>query len=385
MISDPLATPGWHHIALTRVGGVSTLYIDGVARNTTSSRTISSTDNPLRLGHTTRYGGATFQGLLDEVILFSRALSAAEVSAAAQSGSAGYCRVSLAVNLAPTAAGQTVRLTAQVAGDNPAAGGSIDFVADGNVTLCGAATLSNGTATCDVSTLTTGAHSLVATYGGDALHAAGSSAPLAHDVQANAVATLAVTRTGSTSGTVTSEPPGITCGSDCSEPYATAIPVTLTATPAMGATFTGWLGACTGNAPCTLTPAAASSVSASFGPAALAPLRIDADASANYEAFADGLLALRYLLGLRGVALVNGATSGAATRTDPAALAAWFDDMRPVFDIDCDGQTDAATDGVLLLRYLLGFRGAALTANALAVGATRNSDAIATYLAALMP
>ncbi len=367
------------------MGSVSTLYIDGVARNTTSSRAISSTDNPLRLGHTTRYGGAAFQGLVDEVTLFSRALSAAEVSAAALSGSGGYCRVALAANLAPTAVGQTVRLTARVAGDSPAASGSIDFVADGNVTLCGAVALSSGTAICEVNTLTAGTHSLVATYAGDALHAAGSSAALAHDVSVTAVATLAVTRVGSATGTVSSEPPGITCGSDCSEPYAAAVPVTLTATPSVGATFTGWLGACTGSAPCTLTPGAMSSVSASFGPAALTPLRVDADANANYEAFADGLLALRYLLGLHGVALVNGATTGSATRTDPAALGAWFDDMRPVLDLDGDGQTEAATDGVLLLRYLLGFRGVALTANALAIGATRDGDSIATYLTALMP
>jgi hypothetical protein len=353
---------------------VSTLYIDGVARNTASSRAISSTDNPLRVGHTTRYGGAAFQGLVDEVTLFSRALSAAEVNAAAQSGSTGYCRVSLAANLAPTAVGQTVRLTAHVAGDNPAAGGSIDFVADGNVTLCAPVALGGGTAVCDVNTLTVGAHSLVATYAGDALHAAGASAALAHDVSATAVATLAVTRVGSAAGTVTSEPPGITCGSDCNEPYASAVPVTLTAAPALGATFAGWLGACTGSAPCTLTPGAASSVSASFGPAALVPLRLDADASANYEAFADGLLALRYLLGLRGAALVNGATTVSAARTEPAALATWFDD-----------QTDAVTDGVLLLRYMLGFRGAALTANVLAVGATRDGATIASYLAALMP
>jgi len=385
IISDPLVTPGWHHVALTRAGSVSTLYIDGVARNTTSSRSISSTDNPLRLGHTTRYGGATFQGLVDEVTLFSRALSAVEVNAAMQSGSAGYCRVSLAANLAPTAVGQTVRLTAHVAGDSPPAAGAIDFIADGNTSLCSAVALSGGTAVCEVNTLTAGARSLVATYAGDAEHAAGSSAPLAHDVLANAIATLAVTRIGSANGTVTSEPPGIMCGSDCSEPYAVAMPVTLTATPAVGAAFTGWLGACTGSAPCTLTPGAASSASASFGPAALAPLRIDANASANYEAFADGLLALRYLLGLRGEALTNGATAGSAVRTDPAALAAWFDDMRPVFDVDGDGQIDAATDGVLLLRYLLGFRGAALTADALATGATRDGDAIATYLVALMP
>ncbi len=385
IISDPLLTPGWHHVALTRADAASTLYIDGVARNTVSSRAISSTDNPLRFGHTTRYGGAAFRGLLDEVTLFARALSAPEVNAAAQSGAAGHCRIALASNLAPTAVGQTVRLVARVTGDSPAATGTVDFVADDSTSLCGAVALSGGTAVCAVNALTAGTHSLVATYAGDAQHAAGASAPLTHVVQANAVATLAVTRDGSASGTVTSEPPGIACGNDCSEPYATALPVTLTATPTPGAAFTGWLGACTGSAPSTLTPDVASSVTATFGPAALLPLRLDADASMNYETFADGMLAVRYLLGVRGVALAVGATASGATRTDPAALAAWFDDMRPVLDIDGDGQTEAATDGVLLLRYLLGFRGAALTANALAAGATRDGDAIATYLATLMP
>jgi alpha-tubulin suppressor-like RCC1 family protein len=52
--------------------------------------------------------------------------------------------------------------------------------------------------------------------------------------------TLTVTKTGS--GTVTSSPAGIDCGSDCSEDYVESTAVTLTATPDAGSIFTGWSG-----------------------------------------------------------------------------------------------------------------------------------------------
>lgn len=82
------------------------------------------------------------------------------------------------------------------------------------------------------------------------------SAPTTH--------TLNVGIGGSGSGTVTSSPAGINCGSDCTEDYAAGTTVTLTATPASGSTLAGWNGACSGPGVCTVTMNAAESVSATF-------------------------------------------------------------------------------------------------------------------------
>lgn len=74
--------------------------------------------------------------------------------------------------------------------------------------------------------------------------------------------TLSVSRTGS--GSVTSTPAGIACGSDCSEAYGSGASVALTATPASGYTFGGWGGACSGAGGCTVSMTAARNVTATF-------------------------------------------------------------------------------------------------------------------------
>jgi hypothetical protein len=61
-------------------------------------------------------------------------------------------------------------------------------------------------------------------------------------------AQVTVTRAGSGSGTVTSDPSGINCGNACTASFTAVPSVTLTATPASGSAFGGWSGACTGSA-----------------------------------------------------------------------------------------------------------------------------------------
>lgn len=74
--------------------------------------------------------------------------------------------------------------------------------------------------------------------------------------------TLTVKRSGS--GTVTSSPTGVTCGSDCKEAYYAGTVVTLTPVPATGYKFARWSGACTGTGACTITMTASKTATATF-------------------------------------------------------------------------------------------------------------------------
>ncbi len=80
--------------------------------------------------------------------------------------------------------------------------------------------------------------------------------------------TLSVVKAGSGAsvGSVSSGPAGISCGADCSEPYATGTMVTLSETPGSGNTFTGWSGGgCSGTGTtCVVTVTSATAVTASF-------------------------------------------------------------------------------------------------------------------------
>jgi hypothetical protein len=78
--------------------------------------------------------------------------------------------------------------------------------------------------------------------------------------------TLTVVRAGAGSGSVTSGPAGITCGTDCSESYPSGTGVTLSATAAPGSVFSGWSGSgCSGTGSCTVVMTGTRSVMATFG------------------------------------------------------------------------------------------------------------------------
>ena len=76
---------------------------------------------------------------------------------------------------------------------------------------------------------------------------------------------VSVAKSGSGSGTVTSQPAGISCGATCSASFAHDAPVTLTAKANGGSVFAGWGGACSGTSTtCTVSVNAVLSVNASF-------------------------------------------------------------------------------------------------------------------------
>lgn len=123
------------------------------------------------------------------------------------------------------------------------------------------------------------------------------------------------------------------------------------------------------------------------GPGGAPTLDVDASVAATkYDVLTDGLLIVRYLFGLTGTSLTSGALGGTATRTDPVAIKAYLDSVRSALDVDGDGNTDALTDGLLIVRYLLGLHGNALVGGAVGASATRTSAAaIGTYIQSLMP
>ena len=76
--------------------------------------------------------------------------------------------------------------------------------------------------------------------------------------------TLSVAKSGTGSGSVTSAPAGINCGTTCSASFTTGTSVTLSAAPVSGSVFAGWSGACTGTGSCVVAMSSAKSVTASF-------------------------------------------------------------------------------------------------------------------------
>ena len=82
---------------------------------------------------------------------------------------------------------------------------------------------------------------------------------------ATAPVALTVVRAGLGSGSVTSAPAGISCGTTCSATFPSGSSIVLTATPAAGSVFAGWSGGgCSGTGACTVAPTSATTVTATF-------------------------------------------------------------------------------------------------------------------------
>ena len=111
---------------------------------------------------------------------------------------------------------------------------------------------------------------------------------------------------------------------------------------------------------------------------------IDVDGDGTFDALTDGLLLLRHMFGLSGEALIAGVVSDSATYTTSAELVSRMSDLGDTLDIDSNGQIDALTDGLIILRYLFGLDGEVLIANVIGSGAERYStNAIKQHLSQL--
>ena len=117
----------------------------------------------------------------------------------------------------------------------------------------------------------------------------------------------------------------------------------------------------------------------------ISPATWDIDLNGEADALTDGLLMLRHAFGLEGDALLNGAVATDSPLSDAGVM----DNMSAtmvIADIDGNGTVDALTDALMLLRYLFDLNGEALVKDAVATDATRSThEDIQQYLEAYMP
>jgi hypothetical protein len=87
----------FHHVAVTRRSTIASIYCDGVldARESTVGITILSNSAPCQLGNSSPCLGTDglepFVGILDEIRIYARALSAGEIQAIYEAGTNGMC------------------------------------------------------------------------------------------------------------------------------------------------------------------------------------------------------------------------------------------------------------------------------------------------------
>ena len=114
-------------------------------------------------------------------------------------------------------------------------------------------------------------------------------------------------------------------------------------------------------------------------------INIDIDENNTYDALTDGLLILRFMFGLSGESLVSGALGANAEVTSATAIESKLEAMGSGLDIDQDGEVNALTDGLLILRFLFGLTDSSLTSSVLGQNAQRtNASDISDYLTSLV-
>ena len=103
-----------------------------------------------------------------------------------------------------------------------------------------------------------------------------------------------------------------------------------------------------------------------------AQCNFDVDANGHVDALTDGVLILRAGFGLTGTSLTQGALGTGATRTDPTAILNYINANKlSAYDLDGNGSFDALTDGLMILRYMFGLSGTSVTNGAIGTNPSR--------------
>jgi len=121
----------------------------------------------------------------------------------------------------------------------------------------------------------------------------------------------------------------------------------------------------------------------------LDPFSFDIDGNGKANALTDGLLIMRYLFGLivENPNHQEDAIAGDAIRKTSAEIWTYLNNGREMLDIDRNGEEDALTDALLIMRYMFGFtEGQSLIENAIGEGAVNKTDAqVVPYIKHYMP
>lgn len=244
----------WTHIAVTydQTAGKAEIYINGVLDQSADySEAVATSPESLLIG---RYGvdpDAYFDGLIDEVQFYERALTAEAIAALFSADEAGTCNPDREPEPFAFVDQLDVARGTQVISNNFIVSG-IDYETPIAIVSCTGigcaysindgdwrntpATVENGdsvrvrqTSSSNWSTTT----DLTLAIGG---------ATDTFSVKTKESGELAVEKPGTGTGTVTSSPTGIDCGADCEEIYASGTWITLTAVPGPDSVFQQWIG-----------------------------------------------------------------------------------------------------------------------------------------------
>jgi hypothetical protein len=115
---------------------------------------------------------------------------------------------------------------------------------------------------------------------------------------------------------------------------------------------------------------------------------LDVDGNASADALTDGLLFIRYMFGSRDQSLILDVVASDCASCSADQLESILEQCGTAgtSDIDGNGEIDALTDGLLIIRYLFGNRGDALIQDSVASDCSRCSvSEIETYIQGLLP
>ena len=111
----------------------------------------------------------------------------------------------------------------------------------------------------------------------------------------------------------------------------------------------------------------------------------DFDGNGDADALTDGLIMMRYSFGLRGDSMADNVMAANSVMSAPQVEERIQKSMQ-IADIDNDGNVDALTDGLILLRHLFAIEDENLTHGAIGISATRKTrTAIKQHLNKHMP